>query len=483
MTQVAFGSIDVNNYDLLNVNHLNSLTVANLVSNSTTSVLGRVASFVDTTGRNIHDSGLLASSLITSNSIGSSVAGHIATFADTSGVLLQDGGAAANFLPLAGGTMNGSVNMGTNNLTNVGGINGVAVSNLVSNSSTSTVNNVAVFSATSGKVIMDSGGKLSDYLALSSLGLNVGTMLSNFTSSNIQAACTNPVGSGGLLVFNSNPSLVGANLTSTLAMNSHAITSVSDMTFSGSALTGTNTMIDSDTTFGDGNYIRFGAGGRNIGVFNGGALFLAFNGDYNTTTNVYNYNGNGTASFLQIDSTGGALQYAGSGTAGSAVSVSNALSWDTTGRVTIPNTLTFGATKGIVGTQTSDSSSSGLVGEYFETDVPSGVSLTSNAITTVCQLVIGPGDFEVSASVLIFPSSTLSAITASTNTVAGSFPAGSNKGLFFQMSGLSIGSATFIPIGSRRYSLSGSTTITLSLSCTFLLTCTAGGNLHAWRRR
>jgi len=110
------------------------------------------------------------------------------------------------------------------------------------------------------------------------------------------------------------------------------------MTMTGSALTGTNSVVTINSAFSDGTYINFGGGGRGIGVFNGGPLFMSWNGDYNTTTNNYVYVvTNTTASFVQLDSTGGSLQYAPTGTAGNAITTSNALAWTTAGVVSTPN--------------------------------------------------------------------------------------------------------------------------------------------------
>src|SRR5205814_1828612 len=63
------------------------------------------------------------------------------------------------YLPLAGGTMAGSIAMGTNNITNVGSLSGAAntrsVDDIVANAGASVNGNVAVFSGVTGKVIAD----------------------------------------------------------------------------------------------------------------------------------------------------------------------------------------------------------------------------------------------------------------------------------------------------------------------------------------
>jgi hypothetical protein len=128
----------------------------------------------------------------------SAVVDNIATYNAITGKVVKDSGVAigqiANKLPLAGGTMSGTINMSTNNITNVGSISGstnsrtadnivsnsgtggsgylasfvsdkviqdsgIVAANVVTNSSTGTVGNVPTFSA--DKVIQDSGTALS----------------------------------------------------------------------------------------------------------------------------------------------------------------------------------------------------------------------------------------------------------------------------------------------------------------------------------
>jgi hypothetical protein len=75
---------------------------------------------------------------------------------------------SGGFLPLIGGTMLGPVNMGANNLTNVGLLSGTSISrnanDIVSNTSAAVAGNVANF--VNANVIVDSGHALSEYLPL-----------------------------------------------------------------------------------------------------------------------------------------------------------------------------------------------------------------------------------------------------------------------------------------------------------------------------
>lgn len=94
-------------------------------------------------------------------------ASNFPIFSGATGKVIIDSGIPSSalsgrpFLPLAGGSMTGSIAMGTNNLTNVGTLSGASNSrtadNIVSCGSTAGSNNVAIFSGTSGKIIQDSG--------------------------------------------------------------------------------------------------------------------------------------------------------------------------------------------------------------------------------------------------------------------------------------------------------------------------------------
>lgn len=94
------------------------------------------------------------------------------------------------------------------------------------------------------------------------------------------------------------------------------------------ALTGTNAALIFGATnaLGDGNYINFGTGGRNIGVFNLGAFFIANNADYNATSDVYKYNSSAGATMMEFTTTSIDFKYAASGTAGNTITTATSLS-------------------------------------------------------------------------------------------------------------------------------------------------------------
>lgn len=90
----------------------------------------------------------------------------------------------------------------------------------------------------------------------------------------------------------------------------------------------------------DGNYIKLGNTGRNIGLSGAAAalpLFLTANLDFDAQANSYKYNSSTTATAFELRNGSGLLRYASSGTAGNVATLNDALTWDTSGNVNIPN--------------------------------------------------------------------------------------------------------------------------------------------------
>lgn len=160
--------------------------------------------------------------------------------------------AFASYLPLAGGTMSGSISLAANNLTNIGLISGAANSrtadNIVSNSGSSTSGNLASFSGSSGKIVTDSGIVASNVVtsAGSSTMGNVpaffdasGKVISNslVAVSNIVTNTGGAVTTGHVVVFgNSGGREIGTSLIpyNNLVLNSGGtVTSGQIATFSG----------------------------------------------------------------------------------------------------------------------------------------------------------------------------------------------------------------------------------------------------------
>jgi hypothetical protein len=99
---------------------------------------------------------------------------------------------------------------------------------------------------------------------------------------------------------------------------------------------------------GDGNYINVGTSGRNIGVFTGGAMFLTFNLNYDTSVNSYKYNGNNTASAIELSANSINLNYAASGTAGNTITLTTGFSVTTGGNASFFGAGSFGSGTNVI---------------------------------------------------------------------------------------------------------------------------------------
>lgn len=204
--------------------------------------------------------------------------------------------------------------------------------------------------------------------------------------------------------------------------------------------------------------------GVNVGsagapVVNGGALGTPSSG---VATNL-----TGTASGLT----------AGTFTAGSATNLTSG---------TLPPARTNGHMNG---TATNDNAAAGEVGEYQESDILPGsaVALTTSITANVTSLSLTAGDWDVGGGVVFNPggATTYTNLVVTTGTTSATIPTSPNKGATYNVSvAYSTGAAHVIPAGTRRYSLSGTTTVYLIVQAGFGgSTLSAYGTLWARRRR
>lgn len=151
--------------------------------------------------------------------------------------------------------------------------------------------------------------------------------------------------------------------------------------------------------------------------------------------------------------------------------------------------LTFSSTSGIIGTTTNDSAAAGSVGETIESTVLVGaaVSMTSPNAANVTSISLTAGDWDVWGNVATSANAltTTTLLAAWISTTSATVPTIPNSGAYTQyQSAVPAGGAIVVSAGSRRLSLSGTTTVYLSALAVFATnTLSTYGYIGARRRR
>lgn len=149
----------------------------------------------------------------------------------------------------------------------------------------------------------------------------------------------------------------------------------------------------------------------------------------------------------------------------------------------------LGARGQLLGTLTNDDAAAGNVGEFISATVLAAahVALTNNTPADVTSISLTAGDWDVFGNVVFDPAgtTTMTSLIAWTSAVSASFPTRPNAGgeIELTLSFLTGNPQTF-PVPSRRLSLASTTTVYLSVYCSFgISTLHAYGFLGARRRR
>jgi hypothetical protein len=141
------------------------------------------------------------------------------------------------------------------------------------------------------------------------------------------------------------------------------------------------------------------------------------------------------------------------------------------------------------GTTTNDSAATGAIGQVIESTVLVGaaVSLSNGASKTVTSISLTAGDWDVWGVVGFSPNgaTTVSGIQGAVNTTTDTLPTAPGDGAIAALfATLTTGFAQYLPVGSRRVSISATTTIYLIANSSFLVnTMAAFGYIGARRRR
>jgi hypothetical protein len=156
--------------------------------------------------------------------------------------------------------------------------------------------------------------------------------------------------------------------------------------------------------------------------------------------------------------------------------------------LTMPS-ITFNTTSGVIGTTTNDNAAAGSVGELIESEIliGSAVSLTSTVSANITSITLTAGDWDVWGLIVSNPNvaTTTAYLAGWTNTTSATAPSAPNKGGYVALPYAgTAGSAILAPVGMRRYSVAGSTTVYLSVLTTFAVNVmSAYGYIGARRRR
>lgn len=152
----------------------------------------------------------------------------------------------------------------------------------------------------------------------------------------------------------------------------------------------------------------------------------------------------------------------------------------------IATSLAFNPTTGgIIGTTAADNAGVGKVGEFITVHIPvsgPGVSLVSAISSNVTSISLSAGDWDVWGNVYIAASgATITQFYVWTSNTSATFPDLSDTCVIYHGSFASPQSGLNTP--TKRYNVSGPTTVFLSTFVGFTGSCKAYGNLSARRRR
>ncbi len=162
---------------------------------------------------------------------------------------------------------------------------------------------------------------------------------------------------------------------------------------------------------------------------------------------------------------------------------------NTVGAGLIMPSITFNSTSGIIGTTTNDNAAAGSVGSLVESEilVGSAVSLTSTTAANITSISLTAGDWDVWGNCVFLPdaSTPLTSIISWISTTSATLPTLPNAGAESLIgTSMTVGTAQALTAGSKRLSLSATTTVYLSCRAVFTIsTATAYGYIGARRRR
>lgn len=161
------------------------------------------------------------------------------------------------------------------------------------------------------------------------------------------------------------------------------------------------------------------------------------------------------------------------GTGSAVLATSPTLAIPILGAATATSVTFSPTTGGIVGTTTNNNAGAGKVGEYVSSTVLMGsaVSATNNTPVNVTSISLTAGDWEVYGNICTTPgvTTTTTGSMGWISTLSATLPTYPNSGALARVQGITAatGFEIFLPVGTTRLSLSGTTTVYLTAYETF----------------
>lgn len=362
-------------------------------------------------------------------------------------------------------------------------------------SGTNTGDQTSIVGITGTKTQFNTAVTSDDLVFTSDLGTNVATFLATPSSANLAAALTDETGTNKS-VFSDNPALkqptadnfIAGYSTTATAAGTTTLTVASNNTqvFTGSTTQTVVLPVVSTLVLGTAYKIVNLSSGV-VTVQSSGANTIQAMQANSTLILVSNATtGTGTSVWYVVEYTSAASGQTGSGSLVRATSPT--FTTPVLGAASATS-LSFSSTSGIIGSATNDSAATGSVGEIVtNTTAANSTSLTTGVIADCCTISLTAGDWDIFGNLALFGGATTQLTFIKTWTSASSVtdPGGSLYCDFFLAAGTTpFATAPFnLACPFLRVSLSGTSTIYLSVQALFTVsTCTAGGSLYARRRR
>lgn len=419
--------------------------------------------------------------------------------------------ALASFLPLAGGTMTGAINMGMHNIINLSDpvnpqdaatkayvntfASGITV--ILAAAAATTANlNATPAGAGIGATLTNAGAMAAFAVDGYSASLNDRILVKNQTltqHNGVYSVTTVGSGAANWVLTRTTDYDTAAQIKpgTLIAVNNGTVNATTSWLETATVVTvDTDPIVFSQFTFSPTAFFQI-ANNLSEGIPATMRTNLGLTGAATMTLPVSGTNGgtgvNNGASTITLGgnvSTAGAFTLAGAFAATFTFTNTTSVTFPTSGTLLTSAQPTINQPN-IVGTTTNDNAAAGSVGEFVSSVISSGagVSLTSNVVRNITSISLTAGDWDISGNVSMIFTSTAGIGWAWSSTTSATLPDASlYSGLEFNGgSAQGVGGITIPPL---RLSLAVTTTVYLSVQPEFAAgTATGCGGIYARRRR